>query len=58
MSGNGAQGRGSLYYVARKEDVAVRTDLNLEPFDYDDDASVTADLIGFHRPRDIVNDPT
>ena len=36
----------------------MRTDLNLEPFDYDDDASVTADLIGFHRPRDIVNDPT
>jgi hypothetical protein len=37
----------------------MRTDLNLQPsVDFDDDAFVSdADLLGFARPRDIVNDP-
>jgi hypothetical protein len=36
----------------------MRTDLNLaEPFDLDDAFVSDSDLIGFRRPRDIVEDP-
>jgi len=45
-------------YVARKEDIAMRTPFDpTEPFDIEDRFVSDSDLIGFNRPRDIVRDP-
>jgi len=35
----------------------MRTDLDLEPTDYDDTFVSDSDLMGFNRPHEIVHDP-